>query len=147
MISTLFAKWFAPHDVRPRKRRTAGRPARRSLWRGPRLEALEDRLAPAGSSNFSQWNNSGSWIFGTLAANSLLEGDSVAYRNTLTGLDVGPGNNYTLNITYQTTTNNGAHALDYLTSYDYTWNGGSGGGTSVVGHALDGTGLPSGTPI
>src|SRR5262249_15457949 len=42
------------------------------------------------------------------------------------------------------TTKSSLHGLDYLTSYDYTWNGGSGSGTSVVGHALDGTsGVPS----
>ena len=47
MMRTLFARWFAPDSIRPRKRRTAGRPAQRSRWRVPRLEWLEDRTAPA----------------------------------------------------------------------------------------------------
>jgi uncharacterized repeat protein (TIGR01451 family) len=148
MMRTLFAKWFAPHSVRPRKRRTAGRPAPRSRWCVPRLEALEDRTAPAAGVSASQWSNlNAAWQNGNLNANqaTLFEGDSVAYRDVFSGLTVGPGN-YVITITWQTT-NSGLHALDYLTSYDYTWNGGSGSGTSVDGHALDGTGLPSNTPF
>jgi parallel beta-helix repeat protein len=57
MMRTLFAKWFAPDSFRPRKRRTADRPSeRRSHWRVPRLEWLEDRtllatlvVSPGGS--------------------------------------------------------------------------------------------------
>jgi hypothetical protein len=60
MMRTLLAKWLAPHGARPRKRRTAGRPARRSRppravkqspsLRPPlRLEPLEDRTLPSGS--------------------------------------------------------------------------------------------------
>jgi uncharacterized repeat protein (TIGR01451 family) len=47
MLLALVAKWFAPHGVRPRKRPTAGRPTRRSLWRVPLLERLQDRITPA----------------------------------------------------------------------------------------------------
>jgi hypothetical protein len=47
MTRALFAKRVAPHGVRPRKRRTAGRPARRSRWRVPRQEAFEDRVTPS----------------------------------------------------------------------------------------------------
>jgi uncharacterized repeat protein (TIGR01451 family) len=46
MMRTLFVTWFAPDSFPPRKRRTAGRPARRSRWRVPRLEWLEDRIVP-----------------------------------------------------------------------------------------------------
>ena len=49
MASIPFATWFAPNNVRAARRRwaaRAGRPPRRHFAR-PRLEALEDRTAPA----------------------------------------------------------------------------------------------------
>jgi len=45
------------------------------------------------------------------------EGDSVAYRDVITGLPI--GETYTLTIQYDTT-QNGKHAEDFLTSYDRT---------------------------
>jgi hypothetical protein len=61
-----------------------------------------------------------------------------------TGLAV--GGTYTITLGWDTTESS-LHALDYLTSYDYTWNGGSGSGVSVDGRALDGTGLSPNTPF
>jgi hypothetical protein len=66
--------------------------------------------------------NSNKWIMGNLNANNsaYAEGDSVAYRAKFTRLTVGQ--------TYMTTINwdstvGGLHAMDYLTSYDFTETG------------------------
>jgi hypothetical protein len=137
----LASRWFRP-----------GRRPLRALEKSPfhrlplRLEQLEDRRVPA-AADLHQWSNlDANWQNGNLNHNQaiLLEGDSVPYQDQFNGLSVGPGNNYVFTIQWQTT-NKDKHALDYLTSYDYTWNGGSRSGTTVDGHALDGTGLPSST--
>jgi uncharacterized repeat protein (TIGR01451 family) len=136
----LASRWFRPR----RPLRALEKPPCYRL----RLEQLEDRTVPA-AADLHQWSNVGAnWQNGNLNHNQaiLLEGDSVPYQDQFNGLSVGPRNNYVFTIQWQTT-NMGKHALDYLTSYDYTWNGGSGTGSSVDGHALDGTGLPSSTPF
>src|SRR5262245_31629609 len=115
----------------------------------PCLEVLENRMAPAAVSA-SQWANRPTappgWVTGNLNANRaiLQEGDRVAYPDVFTSLV--PGGTYVITIGWDTTVN-GLHALDYLTSYNYTWHGGSGSGTSADGRALDGTGLPANTPF
>src|SRR5262249_20633589 len=88
------------------------------------------------------------WVNGDLNANkaTLFEGDSVAYQDMFSGLSTGSQNVYTFGITFQST-NSSIHAQDYITTYDYTWHGGSNSGTSVDGHELDGTGLPTTTPF
>jgi hypothetical protein len=102
-----------------------------------------------GTASLGQWSNLGAaWIHGDLNPSkaTLLEGDSVPYQDQFSSLNVGPGNNYVFTFQWQTT-NSSLHAQDYVTSYDYTWHGGSGSGTTVDGHELDGTGLPSSTPF
>jgi hypothetical protein len=152
-VGSALKNWFASRWFAPRRRPL--RAVKKSpFYRLPlRLEQLEGRTVPAAPTfaalSASQWSNLGAaWQNGNLNQNSatLLEGDSVPYRDVFNGLNVGPGNNYVLTIQWQTT-NSSLHALDYLTSYDYTWNGGSGSGTTVDGHALDGSGLPSSTPF
>src|SRR5262249_29962201 len=65
------------------------------------------------------------------------EGDNVAYQDLFSGLNTAAGNTYVFGIQWQTTKSS-VHALDYLTTYDFTWHGGSKSGTSVDGHELDG---------
>ena len=147
-VGPALKNWFASRWFAPRRRPL--RAVKKSpFYRLPlSLEQLEDRTVPAGAS-LNQWSNLGAaWQNGNLNQNSaaLLEGDSVPYQDLFNGLNVGPGNNYVFTIQWETT-NSGLHALDYLTSYDYTWNGGSGSGTTVDGHALDGSGLPMSTPF
>lgn len=137
--------WLSSRAARRSKRIQTSRPR----WRFalPRLERLEDRLAPAGVNLFQQYSNvNGAWQNGNLNANQarLLEGDSVPYRVQFK--DLTPGATYVYTFGYETT-NNGLKAFDYITSYDFTWNGGSGFGTSVDGRALNGTGLAASTPF
>src|SRR5262245_4497957 len=148
-VGPALKNWFASRWLAPRRR-----PRRAVKWfsfdRLPlRLEQLEDRTVRAAVSA-SQWaNNPASppgWITGNANAGKsiLQEGDSVAYRDVFTSLQV--GGTYVITIGWDTTIG-GLHALDYLTSYNYTWHGGTGSGTSVDGRALDGTGLPATTPF
>jgi hypothetical protein len=139
LTSILPRKWrrvtWAPADSRPRFR--------------PHLECLESRVTPAATASLSQWQNvAGGWVNGDLNPQkaSLFEGDSVAYQESFTGLKTGSSNVYKFTIQFDTT-KAGQHAQDYLTSFDYTWHGGSNSGTSADGHELDGTTTPAGTPF